>query len=259
VDPSSRWFHVASGYTFQLKTLPWPRAILVRYFVLFCSAMSLVTALATGFQESGLASEVKARLRSFVAQQLLRPTAAASDVPARDGTTVPPSSSSDALEDGIIFDYLQRSQCSYTLPVFVAERPWSRESQTLAAVGALTARIQQLGSGIELNKRDGSTEGGVSVLRELIDATTRVFASDGPEGAKLRVTERAEPSSSLAMRLVEAEARHAGAAEVADLRASFASQMHDYQRSVDLRAEEEVQVSESNLVFMRNRHFAFHL
>jgi hypothetical protein len=205
-------------------------------------SMALVGALASGFQESGLADDVKARLRSFVAQQLLRSTenlTTGSEAPA-DGK----ASRTNAIEDGIVFEYLRRSKCTYTLPVFVAERPWSRESDTLAAMGALATRIQRPSLAVQSKpKNDGpSSSSSATVLQLLVDAADRMLSSGSDDETQHRASERAvQPSVTLAAKLAESDTKHSGAAEIAALRASFAAQMHDYQRAVDLRAEGEVQ------------------
>ncbi len=173
---------------------------------------------------------MQTRLRSFVAQRLLQTS---TDVIAG------PTDAQKTVEDGIVFDYLRRSRCNYTLPVFVAERPWSTTADMLSELGALTSRVQQLGTS-ESQASDGNFK--FSVLRRLLDVVSSACKNVGAEGVQQLAAASDIPTTSLALRLADAELRHGGASEIAELRANFAARMCDYQRSVDLRADEEVQV-----------------
>lgn len=193
--------------------------------------------------DSPLPHPLQAKLRSIVAQQLLRSSAAPSGAEEDDGQDR--ESSEASLEDCIVFDYLRQSLCTFTLPVFVAERPGSCGSDSLAALGALSSQLEQTA------KRTKSSAGDCApstpVLRQLLHVIQRELAGDGPVDLSA-LRDGATQSSSLAKKLAEADARVTGAVEVAELRASFAAQLEAYQRAADERALAEV---ESRLASLR--------
>lgn len=236
---------------------------------------ALSNAVAQNLQASGAADEIKvrsvvmvdtsgravsftrqpasqAKLRSIVARQLLR--SSAGDTP----VSLAEEQAADAatLEDSVVFDYLRQSLCTFTLPVFVAERPHSCGSDALASLGVLSARLGQTALPAGRTHAAESTNGG-PVLRQLLRAAHRAFLADGPEGVAAESRDRsgaaASRSASLASQLAEADARVTGAVEVAELRASFAAQLEAYQRGADERANAEV---EARLASLRLREVA---
>ena len=187
----------------------------------------------------------------MVAQQLIHAseTCAPSDTP--DASNL---SGSYSTEDCIVFDYLRQSLCTFTLPVFVAERPNCCNSDALVSLGLLASQVQTA-TRSEPDQTGKSSAASGPLLRRLLQVAYEAFDAnprsverqDGADG----VSERRKHS--LASQLAAADARVTGAVELAELRASFASQLEVFQRAADKRCEAEV---ESRLESLRVREVA---
>lgn len=224
----------------------------------------LSNSVAMGLHASGAANEIKvcsvflysstsrsdytvsspqAKLRSIVAQQLLKSASNPSEQ--REDSYKP------SLEDSIVFDYLRQSMCTFTLPVFVAERPQCSSSDALASLGAIATRLGHTTASVRCSSADTQEHG--TVLQRLVKAAEEFYLAGGPDGIRRSadvdgdrtITRR---TTSLSAQLAEADARVTGAVEIAELRASFAAQLEAYQRAADARSEAEV---ESRLASLR--------